>query len=507
MKTVEDYAEIRRAYFVEGKSIRQIHRELGFARETVRKALIHPEPEPYQLSEERPAPVLGDYRERIQELIEESDTLPRKQRYTGKKIYQILQSEGYQGSAGHVQNYVSQQRREQKQKTAYIPLEFDSGQDAQVDWGEAMVRIAGEETKVQIFSMRLNYSKARFVMAFPFQKQEAFLEGHIQAFRFFGGVPRHITYDNLKTAVYAVLKGRKRQEQQAFTTFRSYYLYESRYCNPGQGHEKGGVENDVGYAQRNFFSPILEVDDYDELNRRLRRACEMDVNRRTRGQKALVSELWEAEKKDFLPMPEKDYPACETRAVKSNKTLMVTYETNRYSVPYAYREKQLVLRAFAFRIEIHHLDQVVAVHPRSFLREQDILDPKHYLPLLQQRPGAFEHAKPIRQWRQTWPEGYEELLAALQKNKPEGAGVREFVTILNLHLDYPAEWVDKAVQSAVDFGATHLDGVQLCLRQLANPETPSPSLDLSTNTRLANIGQQPINLEQYDQLVGKGCQA
>jgi transposase len=102
-------------------------------------------------------------------------------------------------------------------------------------------------------------------------------------------LPRHITYDNLKTAVYAVLKGKKRQEQQAFTTFRSYYLYESRYCNPGQGHEKGGIENDVGYAQRNFFSPILEVDDYAELNRRLRQACEMDVNRRTRGQKATVS--------------------------------------------------------------------------------------------------------------------------------------------------------------------------------------------------------------------------
>jgi hypothetical protein len=206
-------------------------------------------------------------------------------------------------------------------------------------------------------------------------------------------------------------------------------------------------------------------------------------------------------------MPAKDYSAYETRAVKSNKMLMVTYETNRYSVPYAYREKQLVLRAFAFRIEIHHLDQVIAVHPRCFLQEQDILDQKHYLPLLQQRPCAFVHAKPIRQWRQTWPEGYEKMLAALQKNKPEGAGVREFVTILNMHLDYPSEWVDKAVQSAVDFGAAHLDGVQLCLRQLTNSDTPTPSLDLSTHTRLANVGQQPINLGQYDQLVVKGCQA
>jgi transposase len=306
MKTVEDYEAIRRAYFVEGQSIRAIHRQLGYDRETIRKAIVNPKPEPYQLSQPRAAPVLGPYQERIKELLDESDKQPRKQRYTGYKIYQLIQADGYQGSEGGVHNYVSQQRKGRKRKPAYLPLEFDEGQDAQVDWGEAMVILSGEKIKVQFFVMRLNYSRTRFVMAFPFQKQEAFFEAHIQAFHFFGGVPRRIAYDNLKTAVYRILKGRKRQEQQTFKEFRSYYLFESRYCTPGKGHEKGGVESDVGYAQRNFFSPMLVVNSFEELNTNLRQACTKDVQRRIRGKQELVAELWEAEKPYFLPLPVED---------------------------------------------------------------------------------------------------------------------------------------------------------------------------------------------------------
>jgi len=338
-------------------------------------------------------------------------------------------------------------------------------------------------------------------MAFPFQKQEAFFEAHIQAFHFFGGVPRRITYDNLKTAVYKILEGKKRQEQQAFKEFRSYYLFESNYCTPAQAHEKGGVENDVGYAQRNFFSPILEVESFQELNAILRKACEQDMQRRTRGQKKLVAELWQAEKGFFLPLPTRDFPACTTRVVKPNNYLQVVYDTNRYSVPYDYRDRQLVLRAFPFRIELLYLDDVIADHPRCFEKERDILDPLHYLALLVQRPGAFEHAKPLRNWRKQWPKSYERLLQELQENQADGRGVREFLEILKLHQEYPEKLVAKAIEMALELGAAHLDGVQLCLRQLLEPEPQIRSLDLSSHPELGQIGNQPLDLGQYDRLL------
>ncbi len=502
MKTVEDYEEIRKAFFVEGLSIRAIHRKLMVDRETIRKAIVQPVPQPYQLSQGREAPVLGPYKERIQALLEESGQLPRKQRYTARTIYRLIREEGYQGCEGSVHNYASRQRKDRRRKEAYLPLEFDAGQDAQVDWGEAWVRLAGKEIKVQFFSMRLNYSKARFVMAFPFQKQEAFFEGHVQGFHFFGGVMRHITYDNLKTAVYRVLEGKKRQEQQAFKEFRSYYLFESRYCTPGQGHEKGGVENDVGYAQRNFFSPIPNVDSFEELNAFLHQACLQDAKRRTRGQKELVVDLWKAEQAFFLPLPAKDYRACTTRVVKPNTYLQVDYDTNRYSVPYEYRDKQLVLRAFSFRIELLYLDEIIASHLRCFEKEQDVLDPLHYLPLLHQRPGAFEHAKPMRRWRKQWPACYEQLLAELRQSKTEGRGVKEFLEILKLHQTYPENLVEQAVKMALSCGAAHLDGVQLCLRQLLTPKPAIRALNLDVRPELNGIGRQPVDLDQYNQLLG-----
>jgi transposase len=217
MISVKKREQIRRAYFNENKSLRKIARELHCSRETVKKAIASSDAGQYTLTEPRAAPVLGPYKARIDELLKESERMPRKQRYTGHKIYKIIEGEGYSGSESGVRRYVGQRRRDKRRPKVYLPLEFDPGADAQVDWGEAMVL---------------------FVMAFPTQKQESFFEGHRQAFHFFEGVPYRISYDNLKAAVLRILKGRNREEQSTFIAFRSHYLFDSHFCTPGKGHER-----------------------------------------------------------------------------------------------------------------------------------------------------------------------------------------------------------------------------------------------------------------------------
>jgi transposase len=499
MISVNDRECIRRAYFVEHKSIREIAKELGHSRKTVRKALEAAEASSYTLQEQRPAPILGSYKELIDRLLDQNQKMPRKQRYTTHKIYEQVQAAGYTGSESGVRGYIAQKRKEKKRPQRYIPLEFDPGMDAQVDWGEAVVNIAGKLVTVQVFVMRLNYSRRAFVMAFPAQKQEAFLEGHVHGFHFWGGVPHRIAYDNLKAAVQEILQGHTRKEQERFVVFRSHYLFESHFCTPGQGHEKGGVEHEVGFSRRNFLVPIPEVASFEELNAHLLACCLADDLRQVDGQEVSIGQAWEMEKPYLMPLPERDFDCCINRPVSLTPYSQVEFETNSYSVPADQGQPKLVLKAYPFWVEILCGSEVLARHPRCYDHHQEIFDPLHYLPLLEQRPGAFEHAKPIRRWRKQWSPVYEQLLACLKAENPQG-GVREFVRVLKLHQEYPAEWVEQALQ----FGCIHADGVKLCLHQIQNPSAPIPPLQpTGTQAHLFQVGSQPLDLHRYEQLLSE----
>jgi len=500
MITVETREEIRRAYFIEQKSKRQIERESGHSRHTINKALASAEAQPYSLHRPRPAPKLDDYKTLIKQLLDENEKMPRKQHWIGRTIFKQIQAKGYQGAESSVRRYLGQQRREQQRPDVFLPLEYDPGVDAQVDWGEAQADIAGQRRTVQLFVLRLCYSRKIFVMAFPSQKQECFFSGHVQAFHYMGGVPQRLTYDNLSTAVLRVLEGRNRQEQAAFLLFRSHYLFTSHFCTPAQGHEKGGVEHGVGYARRNFLVPIPKVESFEALNAHLLNACRQDDARRPDRQTHTITESLAQEQPRFRSLPAHDLPCCATVQVALNPYSQVTFETNRYSVPVDAARAVLTLKAYPFAFDILDGEKRIAHHRRCYERQQDIFEPCHYLPLLIQRPGAFEHARPLRQWRGKWAGIYEELLTRLRAERPEGDGVREFIRVRMLHQQHPAPLVEQAVTQAMNLGCYHAEDVALCLRQLTPPETPPTALDISQHPGLTTIGTQPLDLQRYNQL-------
>lgn len=502
MLKVNQYARIRVAHEIEGKSIRQIGREYGHGYWTVRKALEQSEPQPYQLSQAKDAPVLGAYKAQIEALLSENERLPRKQRYTSGKIYRALRQAGYQGAESTVRAYVSQRRKAMRRPAIYLPLVFDPGIDGQMDWGEATVIMQGEQVVVQLFIMRLCYSRKLFVMAFPTQRQEAFLLGHVLAFAHFGGIPRRISYDNLKVAVQQILEGRNRIEQTDFVRFRSHYLFDSRFCTPAQGHEKGGVESAVGYSRRNFLVPLPKVADFAELNALLLAACSADDLRVVDRQEQAIGVRWQAEQPHLRPLPAHPFACCVSREVTLNGYGTVTFETNRYSIPADKACKHFTLRAYPFAIELLADNQVIATHKRCYGRHQDILDPLHYLALVAQRPGAFEHAQPLREWRAQWPPVYETLLATLRQQHPnESAAIRTFVQILELHQRYAPDLMQAAIEQAIRDHLTTPAGVRFCLDRLLDPTPTVAPLDLAEQPELATVGYQVLSSARYDQFL------
>jgi transposase len=384
---------VRKACLRDGKSQRAVSRELGMARNTVSKLLRGTAPPRYYLTKAKAKPVLDEYIAIIKAWLETDESAPRKQRHTAKRIYDRLVAEyGFPGCERTVRKYVAQIR--EKIQESFLPLVFQPGEMAQVDWIEKVtVILAGKACKVDIFGLVLNYSGAFYFEAFDCMKQEAFFEGHTNAFGFLGGVPRTLTYDNLKTAVTKVLQGKNRLENERFVAFRSAYLFDSEFCNPRKGNEKGRIENMVKFAERNLLTPVPQVESLEELNALLRQRC-LDYLAHTQSrQTQRVGERLHAEKEQLLPLPSHPPECCRILPVKASKFALVQFETNRYSVPSAYAYRDLWLKAFVNRVEITSQEAVIATHPRLKGRLQESIQAEHYGKILERKPGAARHLR------------------------------------------------------------------------------------------------------------------
>jgi transposase len=506
---LEEQEQIRRLFHLEKQNIRQIQRETGHCRQAIRRAIEQkPSSDEPASSLFRSAPVFGPYQARVETFLTTNDHLPRKQQYSSHRIFELIREEGYQGCESRVRQYIAQWKEKHHPPERFLPLEFEPGEDAQVDWGEAFALINGQRQKVQFFVMHLCYSRRTFAACFPSQNQESFLWAHVQAFRHFGGVPHRISYDNLATAVKLVFdKAKKRrpsrQEARAFASFRSYYLFESHFCQPAKGNEKGGVEAAVGYTRRNFLVPLPSATSFEDLNRQVVERCLAEDARTVSRERQTIGQAWEQERSLFLPLPPSDYECCDMVTARLTPYSQVHYETNRYSVPVKYARKTVTVKAYPFTIDIYDGTHKLASHSRCYEREQDIFDPLHYLALLEQKPGAFEYAKPMRRWRRDWPPSYQQMLDKLKEMWPDGRGIQEFVRILMLHEHYSPSHLEQAIERALLYGCTHLDGVLYCLHEIADEgeQAERKPLDLSDRPDLDAVGHQPVDLARYERLL------
>lgn len=392
MTRVEQFEQIRRDRAREGLSIRALAKRHGVHRRAVRQALASPMPPPKRPPRSRPAPKLGPYRATIDRWLREDQEAPRKQRHTARRIWQrLVEEHGAEVSERQVDRYVAAKRREIGEVEACVPLVSDAGVEAEVDWGEAQVIMRGESTDVHLFLMRACHSGASFVVAFHSETQQAFLEGHVAALQFFGGVFDLIRYDNLKAAVAKVLKGRRRTESDRFVALRSHYGYDSSFCLSGKqgAHEKGGVESEVGRFRRRHLVPVPKVDSLAELNERLLGACWTDLERTIVGRAEPVGTMLGRERRLFAPLPPEPHCTAEEASPRVDSKAMVTIRQNRYSVPARLAGMRVRAQVGAREIAIWHDGKVVAAHERLAGRHGASAQLDHYLDLLTRKPGAL----------------------------------------------------------------------------------------------------------------------
>jgi hypothetical protein len=291
----------------------------------------------------------------------------------------------------------------------------------------------------------------------------------MHAFSFFGGVFPVLIYDNLTTAVQKVYRGKKRDLQESYARFVGYYNFMPRFCNPASGHEKGGVEGLVGYSRRNYMVPLPDVDSLDELNDRLLEACMAYGDHRQTGKEESVDAFYEAEKSSLLSSPGVPFSNVGMSAPKIDKYATAIVDKNRYSVPTRYAHVKARALLYVDRVEIFYGQTRIASHKRLYNNNQWSLEPGHYLELIRQRPQAFDTARPIRQWREAWPDCFEELLERLRHKYGHTRGTRDFISVLMLYKTYPTAEVEAAVALALSSGAESLATVEYALLAATRP--------------------------------------
>ncbi len=425
---VDLYGKIRHMFTKEGMTQRAISRTLGISRNTVKKYCEGDHVPWDRKSYERAPSVATDkVRSFIQECLDQDEAEGlKKQSHTARRIYTRLQQEqGFTGSESNIRRIVSEMRP--KHKEAFMPLQFDPGEAAQVDWGEAKIYVKDERKKLQLFCYRPCFSADIFVKAFYRQNQQAFLEGHVDAFNHFGGVPGKIIFDNARVAVKEGF-GLYAKPQAAYQALSAHYAFDMHFTNINSGNEKSLVENLVGWSRRNILVPIPRVETIEELNQILLSGCLEYRHHQIQGRSQTVGQQSATDCAALNHLPEYVFDVSKSVSASVYDDSTVHFDRNRYSVPVELVGRQISVKAYGNHIVCYHNAEAVATHTRCYGRSETRFLLAHYLPLLEQKPRSVYHAKPVRSseatklldWGKTFPHDAKDTVKLLKLSVEHG---------------------------------------------------------------------------------------
>ncbi len=499
MKRMYDYDLVRRLHHHDGLSRREISKLCGYHRKTINKMLLYSSPPGYRQQKSRSKSKLGPFLRIIDQILKDDKKAPKKQRHTAKRIMVRLQEEhGFAGSYTIVKDYVREKKL--RLKEVYLPLEQRPG-TSQIDFGSARVVIDGVEEKAYLFCMALPFSDGIFVQAYPTEAFEAVAVGQSAAYRFFGGVPPEALYDNMSTVVKAVLRGKERELTESFLALRSHYLFKSRFCNVARGNEKGVVEGLVGYARRNFLVPIPSFPSWEALNVYLETECRRRLDQKAVGKEQTVGEYLEEERATFLALPPVTFDACRVESRTANSLSLVKFKNSAYSVPVEYAHRQVTVKAYVFELKICHKNETIAVHQRSYKRNDFVFDPVHFLPLLERKPGGLDSAQPFTEWK--LPECFRDLRRYLEA-RSQNAGKREYIQVLQLLRDFPLAEVSRAVKKAQGLSCLNFDAIKMLILSSQEPSWSATRLSATMMQGLPKVVVKQTEAASYGLLTGGG---
>lgn len=464
---VELFEQIRREYAYGAGTIIGVARKLGIHRRMVREALADAVPRERKVTIRR-KPKLEPAMPFIEAILEADRRAPRKQRHTAHRIWCRLRAERPEVNVAEssIRRYVRERKIQLKliEQETFIPQSYSWGGEAQVDWYEAYADIGGERQKTYEFCMRSMASGGAFHCAFPHASQQAFLEAHEQAFHHFSGVFTTCRYDNLSSAVKRILRGHRREETTRFIAFRSHWGFESEFCTPGEGHEKGGVEGEGGYFRRNHLVPVPKVNSWEELNALLLEACQQEEQRIIGGRTQTVGEGMNIEREHLRALPEEGFDLAAVHFPHVNASGCVKVLTNFYSVPLPVGV-EVQAKVYSAYVEMWHQGQRVARHERCFGRQQKVLDLEHYLDVLTKKPGALAGSTPLEQWRAQgrWPASFDRFWEALKQRQGKQVGTRAMIDVLLLGRQYGYSPLQEALGKALDLSCFDVEAVRLLL--------------------------------------------